>query len=185
MSETLLLDAALFQFRAAAASFAELQFPTTILANAIAAVAESLNASSVNDVAFALSDLEGAVDQLSARDAATLTPILAMLRDDVARLQAQTALPADVVAFVRAFEAKLRARRTTIERNLYRIEGAPEAPLPHPPEELRADALPIRDALAHAGFSTPALDALIDDPSSVVFQSLRDIADELEVIAPE
>ena len=40
------------------------------------------------------------------------------------------------------------------------MEGAAE-PLPHPPAELRAEALPIREQLAAAGFTTPALDALI------------------------
>jgi hypothetical protein len=62
------------------------------------------------------------------------------------------------------------------------MEGTPEEPLPHPPEELRADAEPIARELAAAGFSTPVLDSLIADPDGVRYHTLNEIADELDVI---
>jgi len=51
-----------------------------------------------------------------------------------------------------------------------------------PLEALRDEALPLRDQLVAAGFATPALDGLIDDPASLRFHSLTEIVDELEVI---
>ena len=98
------------------------------------------------------------------------------------RLKEATSLDASVVARIRALQAKLRARRAAIERQTFR-EGGDDAPLPHPPEELREEALPLRDALAASGFATPALDGLIDDPSALRFHSINEIVDELDVIA--
>jgi hypothetical protein len=188
MTDVVLLEAALFQLRAAAASIndemfaSQLNLATSVLGNAITAAGHSLNASTVNDIAFALGDLTAVVDDLSADDAAALAPSVELLRQDVARLKEETSLSPDVMSAIAALQTKLKARRQAIERNLYRAEGSPEQIAPHPADELRNDALPLRDALAAAGFATPALDALIEDPASLVFQSLRDISDELEVI---
>ncbi|MEA2568286.1 MAG: hypothetical protein QOI24_287 [Acidobacteriota bacterium] len=188
MTDVVLLEAALFQLRAAAASItdemfaSQLNLATSVLGNTIAAAGESLNASTVNDVEFALSDLAAVVDELSAADAQMIAPAVELLRQDVARLKEETSLSADVMTTIAALQAKLKARRSAIERNLYRAEGSPEQTPPHPADELREDAIPLRDALAAAGFATPALDALIEEPASLVFQSLRDISDELEVI---
>jgi hypothetical protein len=188
MSDVVMLEAALFQLRSAASSVSDpflgsqLQLTLGVVAHAVDGVAQSLSAASVNDLEFALNDLAGVADQLSGDDEAAIAPVVAMMRDDVARLKEATSLPATVLAAIAALQTKLKARRSAIERQLYRTEGTPEQPLPHPPEELREEAMPLREALATAGFSTPALDALIVDPSSLVFQSLRDISDELEVI---
>jgi hypothetical protein len=184
MTDVILLEAALFQLRTAAASVtsSQLNLAIIVLGSAISAAGESVTASTVNDIEFALNDLAAVVDELSADDAAAIEPAVSLLREDVARLKEETSLPQEVFSAIAAMQSKLKARRTSIERNLYRAEDSPEQVPPHPPEELRADAIPLRDALAAAGFATPALDALIDDPSSVVFQSLRDISDEMEVI---
>jgi len=184
MTDIVLLEAALFQLRAAAASISDsqLRLAINVLGGAIASAGEMLNASTVNDVEFALNDLLASVDELSAADADAIAPAVALLREDVARLKEETSLSPAVLASIAALQTKLKARRTAIERNLYRAEDTPEQAPPHPPEELRADAMPLRDSLAAFGFATPALDALIEDPSSIVFQSLRDISDELEVI---
>ena len=188
MTDVVMLEAALFQLRAAAASVTDaflapqLQLALNVLSGAIASAGQSLNAATVNDLEFALNDLAGVVGELSADDADAIAPSVALLREDVDRLKEATALPPAVRAAIGAFQAKLKARRTAIDRQLYREEGSPTQDPPHPPEELRADALPLRHALFAAGFTTPALDALIEEPASVVFQSLRDIGDELEVI---
>lgn len=187
MSEDLaLLEAGLFQLRAAAASVdpmmvQQMQLTVGILANAIEAASRSFSAAAVNDIEFALNDVVATADQLSAADAERVTPSLAMLQQDVARLRKSAALPPAVVEAVRAFQSKLKVRRSAIERQTYR-EGGGDQPLPHPPEELHADAGSIRPFLSAAGFTTPALDALIADPASLRFHSISEILDELDVI---
>ena len=126
--------------------------------------------------------LDGFLEQFPTVRREQVVRLLALLREDVARLKEETSLSSDVMTSIAALQTKLKARRSAIERNLYRAEGSPEQTPPHPADELREDAIPLRDALAAAGFATPALDALIEEPASLVFQSLRDISDELEVI---
>lgn len=187
MSEDIaLLEAGLFQLRAAAepidpALAPQMQLTIGILANAIAAAAQSFSAAAVNDIEFALNDVVAAVDQLSAADAERVLPTVAMLQEDLARIKRSAALPPAVVEAVRAFQSKLRVRRQAIERQTYR-EGGADEPLPHPPEELHADAGAIRPFLSSAGYVTPALDALIANPTSLRFHSITEILDELDVI---
>jgi predicted naringenin-chalcone synthase len=69
-----------------------------------------------------------------------------------------------------------------IERQTY-IEGGGDAALPHPPASLRDDAIPLARQLTAAGFATPSIDALIAEPASLRFHSIREILDELDVIA--
>jgi hypothetical protein len=83
---------------------------------------------------------------------------------------------------IRSFQSKLRARRVAIERQTYRPEGAAQEPLHHPPDQLRAEAVPLRQQVAAAGFATPALDGLISDPASLRFHSINEIINELDVI---
>lgn len=187
MTEDLaLLEAGLFQLRAAATSVdpmlaSQMQLTVGILANAIEAAAHAFSAAAVNDIEFALNDVVATVDQLSAADAERVIPTITLLQDDVARLRKAAALPSPVVEAVRAFQSKLRLRRSAIERQTYR-EGGSGEPLPHPPEELHVDAGSIRPFLSSAGFATPALDALIADPTSLRFHSISEILDELDVI---
>jgi hypothetical protein len=68
-----------------------------------------------------------------------------------------------------------------IERQTY-VEGG-AGRLPHPPGALREEAVPLARQLTAAGFHTPALDALIADPESLRFHSIRELLDELDVIA--
>ena len=84
---------------------------------------------------------------------------------------------------IRALQAKLKARRAAIERETYRDPSMASQPLPHPPEELAAEATTLREELVNAGFETPSLDTLIDNPSSLRFQSMGEIIDDLDVIA--
>jgi hypothetical protein len=188
MTDVVLLEASLFQLKTAVAGVQDPMFETQlrlamdVLSGAVAGAAESLSSATINDVDFALNDVVATVGELSAADAAAITPALELVQADVAALKQATALPQNVVGAVRAFQSKLRTRRTAIERQTYRAEGAPEEPLPHPPEELKNEAVPLRQMLAEAGFVTPALDDLIADPSSLRFHSIGDILDELDVI---
>lgn len=188
MTDTVMLEASLFQLKSAAAGVddpmfkTQLQLTLDVLSNAVAGATESLSPATMNDVEFALNDVAGTVNELNADDAAAIMPSLELMRADVETLKQATALPANVVAAVRALQAKLRTRRTAIERRTYRAEGAPDEPLPHPPEELQREGVPVRQSLAQSGFSTPALDDFIADPASLVFASIGDIVDELDVI---
>jgi outer membrane murein-binding lipoprotein Lpp len=179
MSDVVMLEAALFQLRNGAEGLSELDLFFSVLTNAVAGARDGVNAARVNDIEFALNDLAAAIDELPAADYERLAELLQMMRDDVARLKQETSLPREVVDGIRALQTKLRARGAAIERQTYRETAEP---LPHSPEELRAEALPLRERLAAAGFATPALDMLIDDPSSLRFHSIGEIVDELDVI---
>jgi hypothetical protein len=188
MSEELaLIEAALFQLKSAAGDVdptyaSQMQLTIGMLSNAVDAAGRGTSAAAVNDIEFALNDLAGVVGELNAADADRVAPILTLLQDDVARLKETTALPPTVMNAIRSLQTKLKTRRAAIERQTYRPEGAPEQPLPHAPQELQREAVPLRQELATAGFSTPALDGLIADPSSLRFHSISEILNELDVI---
>jgi hypothetical protein len=186
MTDVVLLEAALFQLRAASGtvdpeSAPQLGLCLNILANTIAAGRDGVNASIVSDIEFALNDVGAAIDELPQADADRIAPLLATLRNDVESLKAATSLDPAVIVQIRAFQSKLRERMKAIERQTY-VEGDPE-PLPHPPEALRDDAVPLARQLVAEGFETPALNSLIADPESLRFHSIRELFDELDVIA--
>jgi hypothetical protein len=185
MTDVVMLEAALFQLRAASGdvdpeSAPQLRLCIDILAGAIAAGHDGVNASIVNDIEFATNDVSAAIDELPQADADRLAPLLAVLRGDLSALKLATALGPALIAGIRGFQAKLRERMNAIERQTY-VEGG-SVPLPHPPEALRDEAVSIAGQLAAAGFLTPALDGLIADPESLRFHAIRDLVDELEVI---
>jgi hypothetical protein len=180
MTDVVLLEASLFQLQTVMP--AELEFTVSVLANAVAAAHDGVNAARVNDIAFALNDVIGAAESLSAADAAMIEPAMQALRADVAALKEATALPPEVVAAIDALRAKLAARKSAIERQQY-VEGGGD-PLPHPPEELAGDAVALRARLAESGFATPAIDAFLDNPAELRFHGIVEMIDELEVILP-
>ena len=127
-----MLEAALYQLRSATASLdemfaAQMRLPVEVLANAITAAKESVSAATISDVEFALNDVAGTIDQLSAADADRITPIVTLLQADVAQLKEATSLPKAVVDGIRAFKGKLKVRSAAIEKQTYRPEGTPEA----------------------------------------------------------
>ena len=172
-----MMQAALFNLSAAIDGIddPQVRLAANVLAGAISGAEGGITPAVVSDIEFALNDLEGAADLYADR----IQPFIDQLRADLATLNAK--LPDSLIAAIQAFSTKLKARRKAIERQTF-VEGGAE-PLPHPPAELRADALPIREQLAAAGFTTPALDALIDDPESLRMHGIIAIVDELEVIA--
>jgi hypothetical protein len=184
MNELLMMEAALFQLRAAVADDMELlavKISADVLSNAVhAAKEQGVNAARVNDIEFALNDLMAAVDDAGAPDA--LLGSVMMLQNDAATLRAATALPREMIAAVRDLQTKLKARAKAMERGQYRVEGAPEEPLPHPPAELREAAIPIARQLAAAGFDTPVLDSLIANPGELRYHTMNEIVDELDVV---
>jgi hypothetical protein len=186
MTDATMLEAALIQLRTAASDIdtavaPQLGLSINILANAIAAGRAGVNASVASDIEFAFNDVSAAVDELPQSDADRLTPMIATLRRDIEALTSATALDPTVIAQIRAFQSKLRERMRAIERQTF-VEGGATEP-PHRPEALRDEAIPIARQLAAAGFETPALNALIAEPESLRFHSLREILDELDVIS--
>ena len=100
--ELTMVEAALFQLRAAAADVdpmyqSQMQLTIGMLTNAVDGARQGISAATVNDIEFALNDLAGVVGELSAVDAHRLAPVLTLLQDDVARLKESTALPSTVV----------------------------------------------------------------------------------------
>jgi hypothetical protein len=187
MTDVMMLEAAFFQLRTAAqeadATFApQLGLCVSVLGNAIASARDGVNAARVNDIEFAVNDLGGAVDELGQTDADRIAPLLAAVRQNVEALKASTALDPVLLDQIRAFQSSLRERMKAIERQTY-VEGGRSAALPHSPEELRDAAVPMARQLVAAGFATPSLDSLIADPASLRFHTIRDILDELDVIA--
>jgi hypothetical protein len=183
MNELVMMEAALFQLRAAVSDepeHLELRLATNVLAGAVAAArSEGVTAARMRDIDFALADLVAAAEDLHG---AAIQESLEMLREDAGRLRAVNRIPEPLAREVRALQEALRNRSSAMERAQYRAEGAPEEPLPHPPEELRAAAIPLARQLAAAGFDTPALATLIADPESLRYHMMREIADELDAV---
>jgi len=182
-----MVEAALFQLKTAASSAdaiyaSQMQLMVTVLSNAVESAGHGISAAVVNDIEFALNDVAALMKELSAADAERIAPIVALLQGDVARLKEATSLPPTVVEAARAFQTKLKSRRSAIERQTFQPEGDTLEPLPHPPEALQREAVPLRQQLATAGFATPALDGLIADPASLRFHSISEIVNELDVI---
>ena len=176
MTDVVMLEAVLFQLRAAASnvdpgSASQLGLCINVLANSVAAGRDGVNAAVVNDIEFALDDVAAAIDELSQEDANVLSPFLMTLRQDLESLKSTTALDPVLIDQIRGFQSKLRERMKAIERQTY-VEGG-SVPLPYPPEALREEAIPIARQLVVAGFLTPALDALIAEPESLRFHSIR------------
>lgn len=178
------MDAALAQLREAAAeddSLLTVRISADVLGNAVAAARDhGVNAARVNDIEFALHDLIEAVDDAGAPDAVCV--VVAQLQNEAAALRRQTQLPREILDAARALQAKLRARAKAMERAQYRVEGAEAGVLPHSPEELRADAVPLARHLVAAGFATPALDALIATRNELRYHTLNEVDDELDAI---
>ena len=185
MSELLMMEAALFQLRAAVADDPELlamRISADVLANAIAAAKDTgINAARVNDIEFALNDLVSAADDAGAPDA--VCGAIALLQNDTAALRRAHALGPEVITTIRDLQTRLRARAKAMERAQYRVEGTEAPPLPHPPAELQELAVPLGRQLAAAGFVTPSLDELIASRDELRYHTLNEVVDELDAIA--
>jgi len=182
-----MIEAACFQLRTAIAEITDDAYATplrvamNVLAANVSAAKGLLNASTVSDIDFALNDLIAVAGDLPAGDAERVARPLDMLRGDLDSLRKITALPADLVESIRVLLEKLQLRRHAIEQQTYR-EDIGDVTLPHPPEALRPEAAAIRERLRAAGFATPALDVLVDQPSEFLFHSINELMDELDVI---
>ena len=186
MSELLMMEAALFQLRAAIGddpSLMPIRLSTDVLGSAVIAAKEhGVNTARVNDIEFALNDLIAAVDD-TAGAPDSLYAAIALLQNDAASLRAATALPPELLRSIRDLQTKLKERAKAMERSQYRAEGMAAEALPHDPQMLRDAAIPLVRQLAAAGFETPSLDELVADPDELRYHTLNEIVDELDVIA--
>lgn len=186
MNEIVMMQAALFQIRAVIDSIddgfvqSQLRLAANVFGGAVDSAVAGVNAAQIGEIEFALNDLLAAANEVSANDAARIMPPLEMLRADLAAMKSSVSLPPQLVDAIRSLQQKLKTRRAAIERQTY-VEN-PNEPLPHPPEDLCGEAIVIRDRLAEFGFSTPALDQLIDDPANLRFHGINDIINELDVV---
>jgi hypothetical protein len=184
MTELMMMEAALFQLRAAVGDdpmLLSVRISAEVLANAVAtAKNEGVNTARVTDIEFALNDLIAAIDDAGASNEVYLA--VAMLQNDAASLRNKTALPAELTKPIRELQAKLKERAKAMERSQYRAEGSVAEALPHDPEMLREAAIPIVRQLAAAGFDTPALDLLIAEPAELRYHTINEIVDELDVV---
>ncbi len=185
MNELVMMEAALFQLRAALEDDPQLlpiRLSSEVLGHAVLAAKEhGVNAARVNDIEFALNDLIAAIDDAGAPD--VICAAVAMLQNDAASLRAASAMRREVIAAIRTFQSQLRTRAKALERGQYRAEGTEAEPLPHPPEELREAAIPLARQLAAAGFTMPALDSLVEKPNELRYHTINEIVDELDVVA--
>ncbi len=185
--EMVMVEAACFQLRNVIEGITDDSYATplrvamNVLAANVAAAKDLVNPSRVTDIEFALNDLVAVADELPASDADRLAAPLQMLRDDVATLRQLTALPQDLIDSIHALRSKLRLRKDAIQEQTYR-EDVGDVTLPHPPEALRPESVGIRKQLLEAGYTTPALDVLVDQPAEFRFHSINELLDELEVI---
>jgi hypothetical protein len=184
MSELLMMEAALFQLRAALGDdpmLLPIRISADVLANAVvAAKNDGVNAARVNDIEFALNDLIAAIDDAGAPD--EVYPAIALLQNDTASLRNATALPMELTNSIRELQTKLKERAKAMERAQYRLEGSAAEELPHAPAALREAAIPIARQLVAAGFGTPSLDLLIAQPGELRYHTINEIVDELDVV---
>lgn len=183
MSDLLMLEAALFQLRTALGEDAAelpIRISADVLERALRAGSAGMNTARVNDIEFAMNDLVAAIEEVNASSEARAA--VALMREDVRALREAYRLPAELALSLQALQEKLKARARAMERSQYREAGTEPAPLPHPPEELREDAIPLVRQLEAEGFQTPMLDALLASPEEVRYHTLNEIVDELETI---
>jgi len=184
MSELLMMEAALFQLRAALGDdpmLLSVRIGADVLGNVVAAAkSEGVNAARVNDIEFALNDLIAAIDDAGAPD--EVFSAIALLQNDTAALRRATALPVELTRSIRELQTRLKERAKAMERAQYRLEGSSAEELPHPPETLREAAIPIARQLTAAGFGTPSLDLLIAEKGELRYHTINEIVDELDVV---
>lgn len=160
----------------------QMAFTVTVLANAIAEARDGINPRQVRDLDFALNDLVAFSNELTADGAALVGRPLAVLQESIGALKGQVVLPQSTITAARAFQLKLRERKSAIQKQTYLPPGTVAPPLPHEPSTLVAEASAVRAAFAQAGFETPLLDDFIAAPAEARMQHLADLAEEIETV---
>jgi hypothetical protein len=161
------LDEAIAAMTAAFESFEDgmfipqLELSRNMFQNNLSAAAEQLNPRTLKELDFTFNDIRTFASELTESDHARLAPSLDAIEAVLAALRGSAALPAGLVASIRALRAKLKERKSALERALYRPPGSAPEPLPHPPADLGAEAAGVAQELQANGFDTPELDELV------------------------
>ncbi|HEY5610801.1 MAG TPA: hypothetical protein VIL97_06325 [Thermoanaerobaculia bacterium] len=160
----------------------QMQLAANLLASVLLLVSEDLNARRAKDAEFALNDLLNLTNELSPDDRAKVEGPLSILEDEIESMKSSAALPEPVFEKMKLLQSKLRERRMAIERQTFRPpENEPE-PLPHDPQQLRAEAAELQNELTRNGFETPTLDRLVQQPQSFQGRDVSELIEELDVI---
>lgn len=160
----------------------QLELSRNIFTNNLRAAASELNPRTMKELDFTFNDLRTFASELTDEDAARLAPSLEAIEAALGTLRVAAALPNDLVAAIQALRAKLKARKSALERALYRPpESAPEA-IPYAPSQLRDEASRIADALKANGFETPELDELVTSTDEELGQlGIERLVEELDL----
>ena len=160
----------------------QLELSRNMFASNLASAAEQLNPRSMKELDFTFNDIRTFASELTEEDHARLAPILDAIEAALGSMRGSAALPAELLGAIKALRAKLKARKSGLERALYRPpESAPE-PFPLPPAELRAEASSIATELQENGFETPELDELVADSGDELGQlSIERLVEELDL----
>jgi len=160
----------------------QLELSRSMFANNVRTAAVDLNPRSMKELDFTFNDLRTFASELTDEDAARLAPSLAMIETALASLREAAALHPELVAAIRVLRGKLKSRKSSLERALFRPPGSPPEPLPHPPSELRDEASRIAGALQASGFDTPELDELVASTDDELGQlSIERLVEELDL----
>jgi hypothetical protein len=160
----------------------QLELSRNMFQNNLSAAAEQLNPRTMKELDFTFNDIRTFASELTEGDHARIAPILDSIEAALAALRGSAALPAGLVASIRALRAKLKERKSALERALYRPPGSAPEPLPNPPDALRAEASAIAQQLQANGFDTPELDDLVSYEGDELGQlSIERLVEELDL----
>lgn len=190
VSETLdRIDRALAELTEAAASLGEgemfasqMSFSVSMLANALRDARANTNPRTVRDLDFAMNGPVAFSNELTAEGADIVNRPLSVLQEAIGALKAQVSVPQSAIAAGKAFQMKLRERKTAIQKQSFLPPGSVAPPIPHEPATLVPEAVALREALTQAGFETPLLDDFIAAPAEARMQHLADLAEEIETV---
>lgn len=160
----------------------QLELSRNMFANNLRTAAVDLNPRTMKELDFTFNDLRTFASELTDDDAARIAPSLAAIEDGLASLREAAALHPELVAAIRVLRGKLKSRKSSLERALFRPpESAPE-PVPHPPSEIRDEASRVAAALQASGFDTPELDELVGSTDEELGQlSIERLVEELDL----
>ena len=164
---------------------AQAKLTVAILRNAVDSLVADANPRTVSDVDFALNDVAALAGDLPPAEGDRVEKSVTAIRDALASVKSETALPDTVLQLINLLREKLSARRTAIDRATFRDPSTSDESLPHDPATLHDEASALRDSLQRAGFDTPMLSQLIATPATFYRAEVSQLIDELDVISGE
>lgn len=159
-----------------------LELSAQMLSKEASTAFELPNPRTIKGLAFALNDLIGMTGDLSSEVQSQFQAMFETLRHEVSRLQSEFSLSEATANKLKALRTRLTERRGAREKQLYLPPGSPMAPLPHEPATMQADAVVLQREVAAAGFESPALDRLAENPATFELRDVTELIDEINAI---